>query len=44
MRYKLKAETFFRKTDFFTDVQLLSLTQILRFVVFHLKDRDVEPR
>ena len=37
MRYKRKAETFFRKTDFSTDVQFLSLTAILSFVVFHLK-------
>ena len=36
-RHKLKAETFFRKTEFFIDVQLLSLTQLLSFVVFHLK-------
>ena len=39
MWHKLKAETFFRNTsnEFFTYVQLLSLTQILSFVVFHLK-------
>ena len=37
MRHKLKAETFFRKIEFFPDVQFLSLTQILSFVVFHLK-------
>ena len=35
-RHKVKAETFFRKIKVFTDVQFLSLTQILSFVVFHL--------
>ena len=37
MRHKRKAETFFRKIEFFTDVHFLSLTPILSFVVFHLK-------
>ena len=37
MGYKRKAETFFRKIEFSTDVQFFSLTPILSFVVFHLK-------
>ena len=40
MRHILKAETFCRKTEFFTDVQFLSLTQILSFVVFHLNEQN----
>ena len=32
MRHKLKAETFFRKTDFYIDVEILSLIAILSFV------------
>ena len=34
---KMKAWTFFRKIEFFTDVQFLSLIPIVIFFVFHLK-------
>ena len=35
MKHKLKAETFFREIEFFTDVQSLPLK--LSFVIFQLK-------
>ena len=41
MRHKRKAETFFRKIEISTDIQVLSLIPILSFVVLHLNSNFI---